>query len=180
MLTKIDKVVEKICTKVALASICSLFFLMCMTGIHVIMRKFTPVSVPDSIGLTECSMIVIVFLSMGYLQVNKGHIRVDIVVDRFPPRLRSFIEAIILVGCTVILLIVMYANILQAQLQYSTNLATGVLKIPLWPFFVVVCIGLLLFAVSTAVHAALSFENGIRGTAPASLGQAENQMDSVV
>lgn len=163
MLIKFNKIVDNICNKVSYASLGALLFLMCVTGVHVLLRKFTPISVPDSIGLTELSMVVIVFCTMGYLQTTNGHVRVDMFIEKLPFRGSAFITCAVLVIGAVILFLMFYASVLQIPIQYESHLATSVLRIQIWPFYIVMCIGLFLYGLSLALHAAIAFCDGVKG-----------------
>ena len=139
------------------------FFLMAMTSVHVILRKISIYSVPGAMELTELSLVVIVFFSIGYLQSQNGHVRVSMFVDMFPLRARKIIEFVVLLASAVVLFVMFYAGMLQVQSQLGTGIKTNVLLIPLWPFVIVMTIGLVLYALSLSVHAALALIEVIKG-----------------
>jgi TRAP-type C4-dicarboxylate transport system permease small subunit len=139
---------------------------MVVTGVHVILRKITPISVPDSIGLTELSMVLIVFCTMGYLQTKDGHVRVDMFVGKFALRAKLLITGVIFIVGAIILFVMFYASALQIPIQYETKLATSVLKIPIWPFYIVMCVGLFMYVVSLTLSAIVSLYSGIKEVNP--------------
>jgi TRAP-type C4-dicarboxylate transport system permease small subunit len=166
MLTKLSKTVDKLCDKISYVSLGALFFLMIVTGIHVILRKITPISVPDSIGLTELSMILIVFCTMGYLQTKDGHVRVDMFVNRFALRAKLLTTGVIFLIGAIILFVMFYASVLQVPIQYDAKLATSVLKIPVWPFYIVMCIGLFMYVASLTLNGIAALSGGIKKVNP--------------
>jgi TRAP-type C4-dicarboxylate transport system permease small subunit len=164
-LAKFLKGIDAVCAKLSWVSIGVTFFLMCMTSIHVLLRKFTPWSIPGSIELTELSLVVIVFCAVGYLQSQNGHVRVDMFVGMLPKRAQHFISFVILLLSAVTLVGMFYAALLQITAQLNSGLATSVLRIPIWPFVIISCIGILLYAVSLFGHALNELALGVRGGA---------------
>jgi TRAP-type C4-dicarboxylate transport system permease small subunit len=163
MLAKLNKTAGNLCDKISYISLGALFFLMIVTGVHVILRKITPISVPDSIGLTELSMILIVFCSMGYLQTKDGHVRVDMFVGKFALRAKLLTTGVIFLIGAIILFMMFYASMLQVPIQYNAKLATSVLKIPIWPFYIVMCVGLFMYMASLVLKAVVALSDGIKG-----------------
>jgi len=163
-LTRFLKIIDAVCAKLSWVSIGVTFFLMCMTSIHVLLRKFTQHwSVPGSIELTELSLVVIVFCAVGYLQSQDGHVRVNMFVGMLPKRAQHFISFVILLLSAATLVGMFYAALLQITAQFNSGLATSVLRIPIWPFVIVSCIGILLYAVSLFGHALGELVLGVRG-----------------
>jgi TRAP-type C4-dicarboxylate transport system permease small subunit len=171
MLAKLNKIVDTLCDKISYIALGALFFLMIVTGVHVILRKITPISVPDSIGLTELSMVLIVFCTMGYLQMKDGHVRVDMFVGRFPLRAKLITTGVIYLVGAIILFVMFYASVLQVPIQYDTNLSTGVLKIPIWPFYIVMCVGLLMYVASLTLNAVEALCGVVKGVSPEEEGE---------
>jgi TRAP-type C4-dicarboxylate transport system permease small subunit len=138
------------------------FFLMCMTAIHVILRKFTNFSIPGSLELTEISLVVIVFCAIAYLQSQNGHVNVDMFINFLPKRIRSVLSFVILLLSSAMLFVMFYAALIQIPEQMSAGLGTTVLHIPIWPFVAVMCIGILLYAVSLLIHAFMELIVGLK------------------
>jgi TRAP-type C4-dicarboxylate transport system permease small subunit len=136
---------------------------MFMTAIHVILRKLTRFSVPGAMELTELSLVVIVFCAIGYLQSQGGHVRVDMFVNKFSKRAQDFINFFILLVSAAVMFFMFYAGIMQIQSQFDTGVSTNVLHIPIWPFVIVMAVGLILYALSLLVHAIESLIAGIKG-----------------
>jgi TRAP-type C4-dicarboxylate transport system permease small subunit len=178
---KFSKVIDMLTAKVAYAAIWACFFLMVMTAVHVILRKFSTISIPGAMELTELSLVVIVFCAIGYLQSQNGHVRVDMFVNKFPVRARQFVSFVILLASAVTLYIMFYAGILQVQSQLSMMTKTTVLLIPIWPFVVIMTIGLIFYALSLTVHAFQSLVAGIKGyDAEAQESDGESETDKAL
>ena len=85
---------------------------------------------------------------------EKAHIRIDLVVGMFPEKLHMFADFILLASSTGIAAIIAYAAVLQARTSMSSNYITSVLGIPLYPFYWLEFICMLVFAI-TLLHDAL-------------------------
>ncbi|MDR1572100.1 MAG: TRAP transporter small permease [Clostridiales Family XIII bacterium] len=162
-MAKFSKTIDMLTDKVSYAAMASCFFLMCMTAIHVILRKVSYFSVPGAMELTELSLVVIVFCAIGYLQSQGGHVRVNMFVDMLPLRARSFVSFVILLLSAVALFLMFYAGLRQIGAQFETGLATNVLKIPIWPFVIIMTIGIIFYALSLLVHAIEALIVAVRG-----------------
>jgi TRAP-type C4-dicarboxylate transport system permease small subunit len=113
--------------------------------------------------LTELSLVVIVFFSIGYLQSQNGHIRVDMFVNMFPIRVRNIINFILLLAAAAMLYIMFIAGIMQIQSQLVSGIKTNVLMIPLWPFVIVMTIGMILYAFSLTIQAIEALVKAVKG-----------------
>ena len=63
-------------------------FMMCLTTVDVILRYVFNSPIPGVYTLCEMLMVGIVYLAIAYVQQKKGHVRVDVFIDRLegPPR----------------------------------------------------------------------------------------------
>ena len=153
-MTKALDLMSKINRKVCAVSMCALFFLMCMTTVHALMRKFTPSGgITDSLGITELSMVLIVFCGLAYMESERGHVRVDLLVSKFPARLQSVLTGILYLATAIFIFILFYAVFTNVSVIMSRGAATQVLLIPFWPFYAVICIGLFVYALTVLFHA---------------------------
>ncbi|MBI4187515.1 MAG: TRAP transporter small permease [Chloroflexi bacterium] len=105
----------------------------------------SPLRVADEIG--AYMLIAIVFLGLGYTWKEKAHIRIEFVLNLVPRRVRTWMEYIVLIIITAVVLVFIYAS-------YSlilTSLATGIrgygwMRIPLvYPRLALVAGTVLLF-----------------------------------
>ncbi len=76
-----------------------LFAMMMMTMIDVLLRYFTNSSILGSVELTELMMVIVVFCSLAQCQAEDGHIKVDLVLKRFSPRVQSMIDTLTQLIC---------------------------------------------------------------------------------
>jgi TRAP-type C4-dicarboxylate transport system permease small subunit len=155
-MTKAIRVLHKICDKFSYISLAATFFLMCMTTIHVILRKGFAGGVTDSLDLTAISMVAIVFCSLAYLQAHDGHVRVNMFADMLPPGMKKALKFVLYTASAAVLFIMCYAAMLNIGTQFDSGAQTQVLKIPIWPFVILTFIGLLLYAINLLLQGVMA------------------------
>jgi len=112
----------------------------------VLLEKTISRPIQGSYELVERCMVVAVFSSFAYAQAKKAHINMMILIERFPrfSRLLTLgLASVLSVGVTGY---AAYAAWTQTQTAIRMSTMTAVLHIPMWPFFLVQAIALLLLA----------------------------------
>lgn len=97
--------------------------------------------------LSQFLMVIVVFTAISYTQVRKGHIALEILVKRFPVKVRAILQSV-----TLVVGIVLFALMSWRSIMYGVRLLEGhetsmVLKIPQGPFLFMVAFGCILFCV---------------------------------
>ena len=147
------KFMDNINMKVCYVSMGAAFFLMCMTTVHALVRKFTNLGgITDSLGITEITMVVIIFCAFAYMESQNGHVRVDILASRFPKKFGTGLHGVLLIITALFIFVMFYAIAGNISTIYARGAATIVLKIPYWPFYVVTAVGLFTYAVTVLLH----------------------------
>lgn len=98
--------------------------------------------------LSEFMMVTVVFLALAWCAVTRKHVKVDIIVSRFPPRVQLILDIITLLLTLGIYAIITWRSVLESSVVYNT---TSLLRIPDAPFYWIMTAGLALFCLSIAV-----------------------------
>ncbi len=134
---------EKILTYVAVLSI---FIMMCLTTTDAIGRYFFSRPITGAYELTEkYFMLVTIFLGMAYAYRGGAFIRVGILMDRMPMKVKVPINYFGQIFSIVYGAVLVIASIQQLvrTLRHGTTLAS-LSFVPLWPGIIVIPLGLLL------------------------------------
>jgi TRAP-type C4-dicarboxylate transport system permease small subunit len=134
-----------------------LFVMMMITVTDVFLRKFTPRSVLGSVELTEMMMIMVVFCSLAECQVHDGHIKVDLVLKRFPPRVQAFFDVVTQFICFLLFSLMCWALFRHANNLKEWGEVTVDLALPVYPFIYVAAIGCGLLALVLLAKTAEAF-----------------------
>jgi TRAP-type C4-dicarboxylate transport system permease small subunit len=142
------------------------FLLVWITTIDVILRKVSNFSILGSYELTEIGMVVLIFLGIAALQVDRGHVRVDMFVNRFRGRAKYITEAVVLLVETAVMTEMTVCAFHKIFDNYHKGVATSVLLIPTYPFVAFMCFGLGLFSLMLLLDTILAFMEAIRYRKP--------------
>lgn len=104
--------------------------------------------IPGTYELTELMLAVAVLTAIGHTQMQKGHISIDLVISKFPPRVRDIIDCITNFLSLVIFALVTWQTIKYALLLYSSNDVSAILRLPMYPFLIVAAIGCFTFCLA--------------------------------
>ena len=147
------KFIDNINLKVCYVSMGAAFFLMCMTTVHAIFRKFTHLGgITDSLDITTLSMTLIVFCAFAFMESQRGHVRVDVLVNVFPKKANTVLQGVMLLISAGFLFILFYAVASNIPVIHARGASSMVLNIPHWPFYIVMAVGLFVYAVTVLLH----------------------------
>jgi TRAP-type C4-dicarboxylate transport system permease small subunit len=142
--TKIEKIC-KFCDYVAYAGIC---VTMVITVTEIICRRFgRPIEgTYDTIGLVQ---VILVCFALPYCTLQKGHIQVDMFMERLPRRVQKIIDGIIgLLSMSFFLVVAWQAVVLGNSLRRTGDVSMSVF-IPLYPFLYPIAFACLFIALLT-------------------------------
>ena len=148
---KIKQFFYKCASGIGVASSVGYIFIIALIVVDVILEKFIGKPISGTYELIERSMVIAVFASFAYAQTKKAHINMVMVLERFPRILR-----LLLLGLTSALSVgamtyAAYAAFTQYKSAVSMGMMTGILNIPLWPFYLFQSIAMFFFAIILAL-----------------------------
>lgn len=118
--------------------------------------------IPGTFELTEFLLVIIVLSAIGYGQVKGEHISIDVLVSRFSPRVRAIIDSINYLLMLAIFALVTWQSIGYAQRLFASNDVSGVLRLPVYPFVIVVAIGSFTFCLAMLASLLRSLDKVVR------------------
>lgn len=135
MIKKVDKVVHGITGIVSIASYVGFLAIMGIIVVDVVLRKLTSSGITGSYELVERVLMFAVFASFAYTQSLQGHVHVTMFVSKFPAKLRFVVLGLTGLLSAFAAFLLAYAAVVQANDALRKSTMTGVLGIPLFPFF---------------------------------------------
>lgn len=115
--------------------------MMFLTASDVTLRYIFNRPISGSFELTEYMMAIVVAFGLAYCAVEKGHVKIDLVVDRFPQRTQAIIDTITSLLSLGLFCVITWQCALQVKMQFDSGLTSTVLFIPAFPFVGVVAFG---------------------------------------
>lgn len=123
-----------------------LFAMMAMTATDLFLRNFTNSSILGSVELTELMMVIVVFCSIAQCEVDDGHIRIGLIMDKFSPGARNLADIFTQALCTAVFTLMSVSIYHHAGNMKQYGEVTMDLHIPLYPFVYIACFGCVLMA----------------------------------
>ncbi|MDN2579098.1 TRAP transporter large permease subunit [Aquibium sp. ELW1220] len=130
----------------------SLAAIMLLTVADVVMRNLFATVVPGGMELAGLLMVFVALSTLALVEQEKGHIRVDVLLNALP----GFVRTPLLAGGLLLTLATICITALQIAFQAlylrSNGIVTGVLAIPEWPFAAAAAVFMALFALALLVN----------------------------
>ncbi len=121
-----------------------ILILMLLIVADVFLRYVFNMPIMGGADIVRILMVITIFGSCAYTMVIKGHTNVDIVVSRLSIRKRAILEAITCFLSLGFFGLVIWRNIVQAQISWMNKITTVELTIPIFPFRLFVVFGIIL------------------------------------
>ena len=115
-----------------------------LTVADVLLRLFLDRPIRGALEIVEFLMVMVVFFAMAYTGLLKGHIVIQVLPSRLPERIRAILDSIADLISISFCCLIIWQGIAQAQMTRLRNDISGVLSIPVSPFYYVLVLGVAL------------------------------------
>lgn len=132
------KVIHKLTYYVCAVGMFMAVPLMLLTTADVISRGFFNKPIPGVLETSEYMLSVIILLGAAYTQQVKGHVWVDFFTVRFPKGTQNVFRVITDLASLFIISLVVYMGFVEAMEEKAVS---DMLRIPQWPFKMLVAVG---------------------------------------
>jgi len=119
-----------------------LVVMMFLTAMDVLLRYIFNRPISGALELTECMMLIVVAFGLAYCAVLKGHVRVELVVERLPQRTQAIINSFTYLLSLGLLLLITRQCIIYMKMMLDSKLTSAVLLIPSFPFVAILALGM--------------------------------------
>ena len=146
---------------VGVANVLSLAGLVAMTLVTVVDvggRYLFNRPLPGALELSELLMVFLVFGAFAVTELRNGHVDIDVVVNKMPPRARAFSETVAAVLSTAFWGAITWRTALHAQNVWRGGETTPNLGLPIAPFVWVAAAGTLLFTLALVARVVAAFQ----------------------
>ncbi|MGB3503336.1 MAG: TRAP transporter large permease subunit [Mesorhizobium sp.] len=126
----------------------ALFSIMALTAADVVLRNLFSMVVPGGVEIISFLMIFVALSTLSLVELDKGHIRVDILLNSVPRFVRLPLTAggLLLTLATISITTVQVAR--QSLYQAENGIVASVTRLPEWPFALMAAIFMGLFALA--------------------------------
>jgi tripartite ATP-independent transporter DctM subunit len=123
-----------------------------VTIFDVIGRSTGHAILPGTIELIGVLLIIVFFSGMAYTELNNKHVKVNILVEKFPPTAKLVVNSSGQLISAVIISIISWQSVVQGIFTLDNSMNTGVLHIPLWPFAILTAFFMALFTLAVLAN----------------------------
>ena len=121
--------------------------MMFLTTSDVAMRYFFDMPISGAFDLTEYMMAIVFAFGLPYCAVERGHIRVDILMERLSEKAQTIVTAVTTPIGLGLFALVAWQTFRYILIQQESNIVSSVLLIPRYPFVAVLFVGYACFAI---------------------------------
>lgn len=125
--------------------------MMLLTVADVVGRGFLNKPVLGAYEISEFMLVIVVFISMASCQLLKGHITIDLVVDRLRKRTQNIIDSI-MYFLFLIMFCVFTWQLFVYAMEETGGTVSGILDIPVFPFIYIASLGSALVSLVVFMH----------------------------
>ena len=151
MLKRVTRIVEKTASLMSQAAGLVMIGIIGLITIAVAMRKLGIYPIQGAEEISELGFALLIFLSLAYCWIEKGHAVLDLVTKHLPPRL-AILPEILSALCGIILFSVIIKQLWwRAFVFLEKGQTTEMLGIPVFPTMFIVVFGSVVFCLAMAL-----------------------------
>jgi len=148
---RIERFVEHLADKANWVAAAAVVFIMLLTTADVVLRFFR-CPIPGTYEIVGFIGSAVIAFSLPYTSIQKGHIAVEFVVQRFPWRARVIINIINVSIAIVLFALIAWQSVKYAQGLRITGEVSSTLQMSTYPFVYGVALGCFLLCVVLLVE----------------------------
>lgn len=156
------KFVQYVVRVLLVISAIALIAMMVIITTNVLGRVFLNSPIFGAIEISGLAGIVLASVAIPYVEKERRNVHVEILVDKFPPRVKGFTDAFVLLLSLGAVAVLSYAMIKESFHAASFGEETLVLELPTTPFKFTWTIGTLLLCVVLLTNVITSFIKGMK------------------
>ena len=149
-MTRYERIISSLSRALNLVGAGVLVIMMVLTVVNILVRPVfrSILGVPE---LVSYGFVIVVCFGLAYTAIIRGHVSVELVVSRFPPRVQAVIESITWLLSIGVFAIIAWQSAVYGWEQWLIGEYAPILEFPLIPFrcilvfgIAVLCLALLL------------------------------------
>ena len=132
----------------SIAGIISLSGMVLLIVVDVVLRYVFNKPISSSHELIMYLLAVVVFSALSYATVENSHVMVELIITRFPRKVRRIIHIIMSSLGTALFFLIAEQSVVRGVDLRSENLVSAILHVPVYPFLFLVAFVSALMALS--------------------------------
>jgi TRAP-type C4-dicarboxylate transport system permease small subunit len=137
--------------------------MMMLTVADVFLRYFFRRPILGATEITENMMVCLTFFALAWCAVQYSHLKVDLVVSFFSPRVQAVVDSITSFAGLVMVALIAWRSFMEAIAVEQLHIVSSLVRIPAFPFYFVISLGCALLCLVMATHVIQHMEKAVRG-----------------
>ena len=137
--------------------------MMLLTVSDVCLRYFLRRPILGTTELTENMMVCLAFSALAWCAAQQGHLKVDLVMSRFSPRIQAVCDSLTLMVGLIMVALIAWRSFMEGLVVRELNIISSLIKIPAFPFYFVVAVGCALLCLVMAVQLIQNVHKAVNG-----------------
>ncbi len=156
-----EKIVTVFCQIASTIGVVFLVAIVSLTVVDVLLRVILNSPILGSTEVTEYMMVCLI-LGTGLCALRGRQIRMDMIVDRFKPRTQAIIDTFTSLITLGIFAILCWTIFQEGLVLHKLKLISSILKIPTYPFYMVLSVGFGILCLALVVLIIKSFMKAVK------------------
>ena len=145
------KLLNSVCRWLAMVGVALVIPMMLLIIADVILRSFFSRPITGTAEIA-CLMLVCMALGVAWCAIDERHIKIEILMSLFPSRIQAIVDSITILVGLFIVIIMAWRNLVAALWKNEIGqVASILLPIPLFPFHMVLVLGLVVMCLAMVV-----------------------------
>ena len=153
---------DKICRWLALMSMWLLVIVTALIGADIIGRYFGH-RIPGAFEIGEEALCFCLFLAMPYAWVVGGHVRANLVIERFRPRIKWGFDTFASVLCGCFFVLITLKSFMRTLYVFHIGEVTMDVSLPIWITYAGITFGSCLFAIRAFISSGIGLYKIVKG-----------------
>lgn len=142
---KLNRLIDRLIDWMKNAALALIVFIALSVIAEVVLLNFLDKPVDWVSEVTEYALVYITFLSAVWILKEDGHVRVDFLLNWFPPKIQAMFEVLVsLIGIFISAVILIFGSMVILDLSIKGLRTETILAVPKAPLFAVIPFGCLL------------------------------------
>jgi TRAP-type C4-dicarboxylate transport system permease small subunit len=142
---------------------CIILFSIGFSALEILARIVFNYSFVGLVEIVEIGVVLILYASLAAVQLERGHVTVDLVTGKLKGRRAgAILDCIILVICISTSAMLLLLQVWYCSRSYMLNTQTTSLFLPTWPIILAVAVGVFLYVVRQIMQLVDSIRSVIR------------------
>lgn len=146
-LSSLSNKLGRISALLAYVGAASLFAMTCLTTADVVGRYVFNKPITGALEVTEFMVLILIFSFLAYAQSQKSHVTVDLLLERFPEKIRKYVKIFNHLVCLGLMGLITWMGYQRAMELLEYGEASPNLEVPHYPFVFFLVLGCLVMCI---------------------------------